>query len=181
MPVLALQMEDKPFETPAQPSAQAAGGAGGEGCTADALEVIRLLNEYRAENGLPSIPASTSLCTVGATHVADSISMSQAMGSQCNLHSWKDCCYTSDHANSACMWDKPAELTCYTGRGYENSAGGGGSMSPEQALDGWKVSAAHNEVMLNSGPWANLEWNAVGVGIGGGYAHLWFGEEADDC
>ena len=49
---------------------------------------------------------------------------------ECNLHSWSDkgpwsaCCYTPDHAQAQCMWDKPSELTNYPGNGYEISAAG---------------------------------------------------------
>ncbi len=155
------------------------------GCSADALTLIELLNEYRAENGLGPIPASSSLCTVGDLHVQDLAAEAPHTDPNCNLHSWSNagawsgCCYTADHAAAQCMWDKPRELTDYPGNGYENAAGGGGSLGPAEALDLWKGSPGHNAVMLNEGTWANLTWNAVGVGISGGYAVLWFGEESD--
>src|SRR5687768_3750267 len=38
------------------------------GCSAAAIELIGLVNDYRADNGLPAIPASPSLCTVAAAH-----------------------------------------------------------------------------------------------------------------
>ena len=144
-----------------------------------------MLNDYRAENGLAPIPASSSLCVVGDFHVQDLANEAPHAAASCNLHSWSDagawsgCCYTSDHAAAQCMWDKPRELTAYPGNGYENAAGGGGSLGPAEALDLWKGSPGHNAVMLNEGTWANLTWNAVGVGISGGYAVLWFGEEND--
>lgn len=155
------------------------------GCSADALTLIDLLNEYRAENGLGPIPASSSMCTVGDLHVQDLAAEAPHTVGSCNLHSWSDagawsgCCYTPDHAAAQCMWDKPRELTDYPGNGYENAAGGGGSLGPAEALELWKGSPGHNAVMLNEGTWANLTWNAVGVGISGGYAVLWFGEESD--
>ncbi|MFM6401271.1 MAG: hypothetical protein ACKPFF_31745, partial [Planktothrix sp.] len=46
-------------------------------------------------------------------------------------------------------------------------------------LDLWKKSPAHNAVILNQGQWANLDWNALGVGLYKGYGVLWFGEEVD--
>lgn len=160
-------------------------GPAPSGCTADALTLIELLNDYRVENGLAPIPASSSLCTVGALHVQDLATEAPHAPADCNLHSWSNagswsgCCYTPDHAAAQCMWDKPRELTDYPGNGFENAAEGGGSLGPAQALDLWKGSPAHNAVMLNKGTWANLTWNAVGVGISGGYAVLWFGEETD--
>lgn len=138
------------------------------GCTADALELITLVNEYRAENALPAIAASSSLCIVGDTHIGDLVANSPHSPASCNMHSWSDqgswsaCCYTSDHAQAQCMWDKPKQLTVYPSNGYENAAGGGGSISPLQALNLWKGSPGHNAVILNEGIWANQEWRAMG-------------------
>lgn len=166
-------------------SGESSGGPNAAGCTDDALTLIELLNDYRAENGLGPIPASSSLCTVGDLHAQDLAGEAPHTVADCNLHSWSDagawsgCCYTPDHAAAQCMWDKPRELTDYPGNGYENAAGGGGSLGPAEALELWKGSPGHNAVMLNEGTWANLTWNAVGVGISGGYAVLWFGEESD--
>ncbi len=185
-----------PDPTATDPSATAGGSTGDAGsestgdsppagCSPDALTLIDLLNEYRAENALGPIPASSSLCTVGDLHVQDLATEAPHSAAECNLHSWSDagpwsgCCYTSDHAAAQCMWDKPRELTAYPGNGYENAAGGGGALGPAEALELWKGSAGHNAVMLNEGTWANLTWNAVGVGISDGYAVLWFGEESD--
>lgn len=155
------------------------------GCSAQAIELITLVNEYRGENGLPAIPASPSLCFVGDAHVGDLIANSPDAPAGCNLHSWSDqgawsaCCYTADHAQAQCMWDKPRELTVYPGNGYENAAGGGGTISPAQALNLWKNSTGHNAVILNQGIWANQTWRALGVGIQNGYAVLWFGSSVD--
>ena len=76
------------------------------------------------------------------------------------------------------MWDKPDELTVYTGNGYEISHGGSGTVSPTSALNGWKNSSGHNDVILNQGIWTT-PWGAMGVGIDGSYAHVWFGHQAD--
>ncbi len=144
-----------------------------------------LVNNYRAENGLPPIPLSPSLTHVAKTHVAD-LNSSPPSG-ECNLHSWSSngtwtpCCYTSDHAQAKCMWDKPRELTDYPGNGYETAYGGSGGYqaTATSSLDGWKGSAPHNAVILNQNIWADVTWQALGVGIDHGYAVLWFGEEAD--
>jgi uncharacterized protein YkwD len=157
---------------------------GAEGCSADALALIDLVNAYRGDNGLPAIPASTSLCTVATAHVHDlADNMPHVQPGGCNLHSWSDqgawspCCYTPDHAQAMCMWVKPSELTSYAGYGYENAAAGVGS--PEQALSLWQSSPGHNEVILNQGIWADLPWGALGADIHQGFAVLWFGAEAD--
>ena len=155
------------------------------GCSANAIELIGLVNAYRAENALPAIPASPSLCLVGDTHANDIVDNAPNAPANCNLHSWSDqgswtaCCYTSDHAQAQCMWDKPRELTTYTGNGYENSAFTSGTMTPTQALNQWKGSAGHNAVILNQGIWANQNWQALGAGFRNGHANLWFGSSVD--
>ncbi len=158
----------------------------GADCSEDALILIDLLNEYRSGLGLAAIPPSSSLCVVGDAHVADLANNDPAASSSCNLHSWSDagpwspCCYTSDHAQAECMWDKPSELTVYQGPGFENAAGGAGAdLLPHEALHMWQTSSGHNSVMTNSGVWADSTWQAVGAGIDGGYAVLWFGEQVD--
>lgn len=154
-------------------------------CTAEEIELIDLVNEYRGENGLPAIPASPSLCIVGHTHAEDLATNAPHSAPGCNLHSWSDvgpwtaCCYTDDHAQAQCMWDKPSELTSYPGNGYENAAGGGGELTPQEALDLWKSSPGHNAVILNQGNWSDNAWGALGAGMYEGYAVLWFGEETD--
>ena len=102
----------------------------------------------------------------------------------CNLHSWSNqgmwtaCCYTADHAQAQCMWDKPRELTTYPGNGYENAAFGYATTAG--AMAGWKASPGHNDVMLNLGTWTNTTWLAVGAAFQpNGYAVLWFGEVTD--
>ena len=148
-----------------------------------------LVNEYRESLGLPKLSLSKSLTQVARTHVADSNSYSpenqvDARGIQGNLHSWSGngswtpVVYTSDHYYASLMWSKPRELTAYSGNGYEISAGTSGySMTPEKALDLWKGSSGHNAVIIGSGDWSMLK--TMGVAIDGGYAHIWFGSDAD--
>ncbi|EDM81584.1 hypothetical protein PPSIR1_21744 [Plesiocystis pacifica SIR-1] len=160
-------------------------GGGAENCTVEGAEIVALVNAYREANGKPAVPLSPSLCTVAQLHVEDLDANGPHTVEGCNLHSWSDqgewsaCCYTSDHAQAQCMWDKPKELTTYPGSGYENAAGGGGSITPSGAVDLWKGSAGHNAVMLNEGTWESFPWGAMGAGVQGGYAVVWFGEQAD--
>ncbi len=157
-------------------------GAGPTGCTAAGLELINEVNAYRMKNGKAAIPASSSLCIVAETHVNDSATNNPAAG-DCNLHSWSDqgswfaCCYTPDHAQAQCMWDKPRELTMYPGDGYEISYSG--PNDPVGAVNAWSGSMGHNTVMLNLGQWENFPFSAMGAAIGQGYAHVWFGQEID--
>jgi hypothetical protein len=52
-------------------------------------------------------------------------------------------------------------------------------MTPEQAVASWKGSPDHLAVIVGTGIWADHPWHAMGVGISGGYACVWFGEIAD--
>jgi hypothetical protein len=155
-------------------------------CLSDAEAALgQLINEYRAQNGLAPVPMTVSLTAVAQWHVWD-LDVNSPQGGQCNLHSWSDAgiwtpvCYTPDHANATGMWYKPREITgnTYTGIGFEIAYQG--SSNPSSALNAWKGSPAHNEVILNAGPWASYDpWPTMGVGIRNGYAVTWFGSTVD--
>lgn len=153
--------------------------------TADELKLYRLIMRYRASRGLSQIPLSSSLMHVAQVHARDLTDNRPASGG-CNMHSWSGkgswtaCCYTPDHRQAACMWNKPRELTPYTGNGYEISHGmWGASITAEGALRGWQGSPGHNAVILSEGKWSRHPWKAIGIGIYGNYAVVWFGEIDD--
>jgi hypothetical protein len=159
--------------------------------SAEEHDLYELVMQYRAEKGLPSIPASKSLTYVAQSHAKD-LEENDPATDECNLHSWSgegpwnECCYTSDHAQARCMWDKPKELTHYPGAGYEISYMHSSQASPDGALRSWKTSSGHNAVIINEGIW-NEKWDAIGIGIYGKYAVIWFGNiedpdgEPDNC
>jgi uncharacterized coiled-coil protein SlyX len=141
--------------------------------------------EYRASKGLGLIPLSGSLTIVAQTHVKD-LKNNNPTNNLCNMHSWSSngswssCCYTSDHKQASCMWNKPKELTSYLGSGYEIAFGSSNAkITAEDALNGWKNSSGHNAVIINQGVWTNKIWKAIGIGITDGYAAVWFGEDLD--
>lgn len=148
-------------------------------------QLTDLIFEYRAQNGLPAIPVSPSLSTVAALHVADL--ERHAPGGQCNNHSWSAskrwsaCCYTRDHAQARCMWDKPREITrgAYRGHGFEIVCWNADSMTPEIAMDCWRRSALHHGVILNRGDWRDTTWRALGIRVSQHYAVLWLGMEPE--
>ncbi|TVR03281.1 MAG: hypothetical protein EA398_05385 [Deltaproteobacteria bacterium] len=149
------------------------------------LELYELIMTYRAENGLPRVPLSPSLTRVAQLHVEDlNRHGAEVLSDECNLHSWSSqgpwtaCCYTRNHAQRTCMWNKPRELTDYPGNGYEISVGTTGVMTPSWALQLWQSSEGHRNVILNVGDWSPA-WGAIGVGLDGRYGHVWFGREAD--
>jgi hypothetical protein len=152
-------------------------------------ELATLINEYRAEKGLSQIELSSSLSYVAQVHAQDLLS-NKDRPSRCNLHSWSDkgdwtsCCYTPDHKQSECMWNKPAELTDYPGLGYEiayftTSTFNTPLLTAQDILNAWKGSSGHNAVIMNEGIWRSVSWKAMGIGIYKGYATVWFGKEKD--
>lgn len=141
--------------------------------------------EERAKVGLGSIPVSASLTYVARAHARDSSDHYAKQPEGCNLHSWsnhgnwKGCCYTSDHANAACMWEKPREMTTFPGEGYEISAVG--SHDP---VSMWMKSDGHRAVILNERPWAIFDFKSIGIGItananGQPFAHVWFAPKGE--
>lgn len=172
-------------------------GGGRTGCSDKALRFIDLLNEYRAEKGEPPIPASDSMCFVSDTHVRDLEHHSpDGTGSDhCGMHSWSDegpwssCCYPDTRFNSdpseavqRCSWDKPRELTGYPDNGYENTLfypDADNEITPWAALEAWKKSNSHHQIMINGGSWKDNTFKAVGAGFYGMYAVMWVGEATD--
>ena len=151
----------------------------------DEQKLYNLINEDRAANGLNKIPLSSSLTLVAQTHARDLQQNPSIINSRCNMHSWSNqgdwttCCYTSDHAQARCMWEKPKELSFYTGYGFELSYRNSGNAKPFDAFKTWKKSYEHYSVIVNKGSWKDSKWNALGVSIYGQYAVLWFGIEQD--
>ena len=135
------------------------------------------INNYRKSLGLAEIPFSSKLTRVAQIHAADL--RDHFSSGKCNMHSWSGkgegfaCCYTPDHKNAHCMWDKPQELTGYQEKGYEISAM---NTAPEvNWLNQWKGSPGHHQVIINNGIWKTIEWKAMGLAIRGEYAVVWFG------
>lgn len=153
------------------------------------LKLFEQLNAYRKSNGLTTVPLSRALCAVAQLHVKD-LAEHYRVNSKCNLHSWSEngkwsaCCYTPDHKEAQCMWDKPRELTDYVGDGYEiafytNQLEKLNAMT-ESALTQWKNSPAHLQVLINTNDFKEAQWHAMGVGIYKGFACVWFGMTADE-
>jgi len=145
-----------------------------------------LIMTYRKSKKLKSISFSTKLTQVAQTHVRDlSENYSMSNSEVCNPHSWSTkgswtpCCYTSDHKQAQCMWDKPKEIAGYESSGYEIAFYSSAGAMAADGLEGWKKSSGHNPLLINSGDWKNVEWKAIGVGIYKEYAVVWFGQLAD--
>jgi hypothetical protein len=153
-------------------------------------KLFTLINNYRKSKKLPTIPFSAALTKVAQLHARDLNDNKPHLQDGCNMHSWSKsnqwsaCCYTADHKQASCMWDKPKELTYYQGNGYEIACryyqSSGTKMTADQALKQWKSSRAHHDVMISNGIWKKYPWKAMGVGIYEEYALVWFGNDSDE-
>lgn len=149
-------------------------------------KLYEMLMAYRQSKRLPTIPLSEKLTRVAQLHAKDLSEHHDPFNGTCNLHSWSNkgnwssCCYTNDHALAECMWNKPREISGYTGNGYEISYYSGAGANAEEGVAGWKKSTGHNQVIVNEGIWKKIMWNAIGIGIYKEYAVVWFGEIEDE-
>ena len=160
-------------------------------------EIADRINAYRVTLGLPPVPVSPLLTRVAEAHAID-LTTSADGGSQpdrgrdargvgCNLHSWSDrgrwtpVCYTPDHRYAQAMWDKPREITggAYPADGFEIAHWTSGTVDAGDAVAGWKSSAPHNAVMAEQDIWRGAHWQAMGVGVSGHVAFVWFGKLPD--
>ena len=155
-------------------------------------KLARLIHDYRSKHGLASTSITYSLTQVAKVHVRDLhenflVTVPQSPGLGCNLHSWSSkghwtpMCYRPDHALAATMWNKPREITAnvYTGNGYELAYWSSIPATASRILTGWQQSPPHQAVLLETGGWQQKRWPAMGVGIHGQFAAVWFGDRPD--
>ncbi len=164
----------------------------------DPAMLARLVNDYRAQRGLPRVPVSLLLSKVAQAHVDAMAAAPErglallrqrdpASGQLCNPHSWpaggrwSAVCYVEDGRYAQAMFAKPREIThgAYNDIGFEIGAWDNFGILPKGALDWWKQSPPHNAVILEQGPWKDAHWQAMGVAIGDDFAYVWFGKLAD--
>ncbi|MBL7850006.1 MAG: CAP domain-containing protein [Cyclobacteriaceae bacterium] len=150
--------------------------------SAEERKLYDLIMGYRKSRKLPTIPYSAKLTKVAQAHVRDLVAhFDYENRAECNPHSWSDqgnwtpCCYTPDHKQAACMWNKPKEIAGYESEGYEIAFYSSDGAEAEESLAGWKSSPGHHPVIVNEGTWKDVEWKSIGLGIFGTYAVVWFG------
>ncbi|MDQ3536641.1 MAG: CAP domain-containing protein [Bacteroidota bacterium] len=150
------------------------------------LALYEAINSYRKQKNLLPVPLSISLTKVSKAHAWDlNENYDLDQREKCNPHSWSEneewtgCCYSNDHQNPKCMWEKPKEIAGYPAAGYEIVYWNSNQAKPSAALEGWKKSPGHNQVIINLDIWKKVTWKAVGVAIQGNYAVAWFGDTID--
>jgi uncharacterized protein YkwD len=154
--------------------------------SAEETKLYNLIMTYRAGKRLKPIPFSAKMTKVAQAHVHDLMqNFDYDNKNGCNPHSWSGkgtwtpCCYTPDHQYAKCMWNKPQEIAGYSGNGFEIAYYSSAAATAEEGLEGWKKSAGHNPLLVNSGMWSKVQWKSIGVGIFEHYAVVWFGETED--
>lgn len=155
-------------------------------------ELARLVHQYRRQHALPAPPLTRSLTQVAMLHVRDlqahfAVASHPHLGGKCTLHSWSatghwtPVCYGPDHALAAAMWNKPREITGnrYTGNGFELAYWSALPATASRVLSGWDQSPRHQAVLLETAGWQGRRWPAMGIGMYGHFAALWFGDQPD--
>lgn len=144
-----------------------------------------IINAYRKSKKLKPVPLSASLTKVAQVHARDLMD-NYTKSDKCNPHSWSKkggwtaCCYTNDHKQAQCMWDKPQEIAEYYSPGYEIVYWHSAAAQADGALAGWQKSKGHNPIIINEGMWEKVNWGAIGVAVYEQYAVVWFGEMQDE-
>lgn len=154
------------------------------GLTQDESILFNMINDFRRQNKLSSIPLSKDLCIVAQTHIADLIKW-KPQDKGCSLHSWSgsgkwtSCCNTKEVFGIQCMKSKPREITGYPGDGYELIYWGEENATAVEAAELWRDVEASADMILSRSKWKAYQWKAIGVGIKDGYAVLWLGDKTD--
>ncbi len=140
-------------------------------------ELFRIINEYRAQHKLPPVALSESLSFVANRHILD-----LTMNVKYLTHGWSNCPYDIKNEKTwDCVFESPKRLkTNYTGQGFENLYRNlNGTATPVLALEAWKKSPMHNNLILNLDVWKDTKYDAFGVAVSGNYAAIWFGSGGD--
>ena len=141
-------------------------------------ELFRIVNEYRAKNNLPPIMLSEPLSIVANRHLLD-----LTINVKYLSHGWSNCPYDVKNEKTwNCVFESPQRLgTSYKGQGFENLYRNlNGNAAPVSALEAWKKSPLHNNLILNLDIWKNVKFDAFGLAISGNYAAIWFGTNGEE-
>ena len=147
----------------------------GDEISTEEKELFKIINDYRIANKLPPIELSESLSVVANRHLID-----LNINVKFFTHGWSNCPFDlKDEKTWDCVFNAPQRLkTDYQGNGYENLFHNlNGSVTPQLALEAWKKSRPHNNLILNLEIWNDTVFDAFGIAINGNYAAMWFGSD----
>jgi hypothetical protein len=149
----------------------------GDEISSQEKELYKIINDYRVANKLPPVAILEALSLVANRHLLDLTNNVKFF-----THGWSDCPYDIKNEKTwNCVTEAPQRLkTNYQGQGYENLYRNlGGNATPQLALDAWKKSPLHNNLILNLDVWKDTSFDAFGLAISGNYAAIWFGTQSD--
>lgn len=159
----------------------------GQCLTEDEDRLLRLVNQYRRQNGLVSIRSSIWMTTTAQWHAWD-LSANDPTTATCTLRSWSNArpdlwvpvCYTADHAQWNQMVFKPRQISGFNfpGFGYEIVVRGPFA-GPEAALLAMIADPETNAMLLETGDWANSSYRGLGTGMVGDHATVWLTSDTD--
>jgi len=135
-------------------------------------QLLRLVNEYRSQIGLPPVPWSDALSKVANRHLMDLQNNVKGIS-----RSWSNCPYgIKDRTILNCGITSPQRLSNYTGRGYDNVYRSlNKKATPILAINAWKTNPKQNALIINKTFFESDVFDACGIAIDGEYAVLWFG------
>lgn len=148
------------------------------------MEIINLVNKYRAENNLPELKLSASLSYVADVHAKDLFINKPhegcgSLNSWSNKGRWNKLCYNKSKTAFKDMKNKPSELTQYKGQSIELVYYSSENYTATEVLNAWKQNPQCNNLILNKQPFAATKWLVIGAGYFEGYLCVWFGPLED--
>jgi hypothetical protein len=152
---------------------------------AEEKKLYKLIDDYRSEKNLHTIPISRALTQLAKVHAKDIVNNRPAKSTS-SIHSWtnkgkwKACDYANDSKGLNCMTEKPAELTSYKNKAFEVIAlNENGEMTADFAMKDWKNNSVYGFMLINKTGWQDKNWEAVGIAVYKNVAVVWLGETTD--
>lgn len=143
-------------------------------------ELLNLINDYRVENGLPSLDISAALTYTADMHTADLFYnkphiKGKSLYSWSNKGKWNKLNFKKSKKPIKEIKDKPSEITRYNGQSLEAIYYSSGVFSPRLIFERWKQQPDINNMMLNRQEYSTSMWKVIGVSHFEGYTSVWFG------
>jgi hypothetical protein len=152
---------------------------------AEERKLYKLIDDYRGEKNLHTIPVSRALTQLAKMHAKDIVNnrppkATTSIHSWTNKGKWKACDYTNDSKGMSCMTDKAAELTSYKHKAFELIAyNENGDMTADFAMKDWKNNSVYGFMLINKTGWQDKNWEAIGIAVYKNVAVVWLGENTD--
>jgi Ser/Thr protein kinase RdoA (MazF antagonist)/uncharacterized protein YkwD len=121
----------------------------------DAVEILRLINVYRQESGLPPYTYSPILMAVAQKHTEYQVSIEFSTHKGEGDSTSKDRATAEGYGDGALIW---TDEMIYHGQ----------FATPEKAVEWWKDSPVHNAIMTSE------KYHEIGVGVGQSETYIYY-------